>query len=419
MNRGLIALAVRHLLSDVRKTALLVIGPALGLALAVSVVCLGTLLEARIEQQVLRTYGPSDVWISYPDLSDYLSEEQVQEIRAMREVAAVAEGVVPPNYLAIQAELGARFQAVSDSPVVPPVSAPGVSLGPDEVAITSGLARRLGVQVGDWLSFAELDDERRWRLAAVVGSHVPAGALEIVYFNLEALRSLYGMGPVSSWLYVQLEEGVDKYLFAAEIRERWGDRLNVDTLNALDEIRENLGGLKMIGIALAGAAFLLSAVLMTGMMQILVRRRMGTLAVLRCIGARRGQILRALLLEVGVIGLLAVMLGAALGLGIALASGRFAAGRLGIEPVYVPLPWRILASTGLVGFLLMMVASIVPAWRAASVPPVDALRRARRSLPLPAKGKRLSPVLLFATVSGICWWMGVRMPVGEPARAGL
>lgn len=156
MIRGLNSLAARHLRSDVRQTALLVLGPAIGLALAVSVLCLGALLQESVDRQILEAYGPSDVWISYPDLCGYLSGEQVESIRSMRGVVAVAEGIVPPGLRAITASSGVRFQATSDSSIVPPVHSPGISLGPDEVAITAGLADRRGAKAGDWLSFPEL-----------------------------------------------------------------------------------------------------------------------------------------------------------------------------------------------------------------------------------------------------------------------
>ena len=118
-----------------------------------------------------------------------------------------------------------------------------------------------------------------------------------------------------------------------------------------------------------------SAFVIANTFTILVAQRVRELALLRCVGGSRAQVLRSVLLEAAVVGLCGGAVG--LGLGFGLAYALFG----GANALGAALPSHPLVLTAapvavalLVGVLVTMGAALVPAVRAGRVPPLAALR---------------------------------------------
>ncbi|MEU5695845.1 FtsX-like permease family protein [Actinosynnema sp. NPDC020468] len=128
--------------------------------------------------------------------------------------------------------------------------------------------------------------------------------------------------------------------------------------------------------AFAVVALLVAAMVITNTFTILVSHRTRELALLRCVGAGRGQIFAGVLAEAVVVGLVGSVLGLAGGLGLAAllqeVIGSF--GRGGEIPVYTPVGARTVLAAFAVGVLVTVCAAVPPARRATRVPPVAALR---------------------------------------------
>ncbi|WP_433287428.1 FtsX-like permease family protein [Micromonospora sp. CA-244673] len=141
--------------------------------------------------------------------------------------------------------------------------------------------------------------------------------------------------------------------------------------------RDQLSWLQLVLLALAAAALLVGAFLITNTFSIVITQRTRELALLRAAGATGGQVLRSVLGEALLVGLAASTVG--LGLGVAAATGiRNLAGAFG-----VPLPEGALVLTArtvlvafAVGVLVTVGSAVGPARRAAAVAPVAALREA-------------------------------------------
>jgi ABC-type antimicrobial peptide transport system permease subunit len=111
----------------------------------------------------------------------------------------------------------------------------------------------------------------------------------------------------------------------------------------------------------------LSAVGLYGVMAYMVEQRTGEIGVRMALGADRGNVLRM------------VLRGAFSQVGIGLAIGipaAIAAGKLMTQQLFSVRPWDpvMLASATLALALAALLASAVPAWRAAGVEPMVALR---------------------------------------------
>ena len=130
-------------------------------------------------------------------------------------------------------------------------------------------------------------------------------------------------------------------------------------------------------LAFAAVALLVAALVIANTFTVLVAQRTRRLALLRCVGATRGQLRRSVLLEAALLGAGASALGMLTGS--ALAQLALTVLRQ-LRATGVPLPatvhltWPVVVVPLLVGTLVTVLASQVPARAATRVSPVEALR---------------------------------------------
>lgn len=170
-----------------------------------------------------------------------------------------------------------------------------------------------------------------------------------------------------------------------------------------DAFRLNLTALSLLAL-LVGMFLIFNTVRFS----VVSRRR--TLATLRALGVTSRELFGAVLVEAALLG----AIGAALGLvlGVVLGRGAVALVTRTISDLYfvvtvtdVPIDPASLARGALLGILSALVAALLPAWEAARVPPVTALRRsateaaARRDVPRSLAGALALIVLAAALLA--------------------
>ena len=110
-------------------------------------------------------------------------------------------------------------------------------------------------------------------------------------------------------------------------------------------------------------------------LSITVAQRSREFATLRTLGASRRQVMRSVVLEGFIVGLLASAIGLVLGIGIAKGmSALFAAMGVDLPESGTVLQSRTVIVSLITGTVVTLVASIVPALRATRVPPISAVR---------------------------------------------
>ena len=149
-------------------------------------------------------------------------------------------------------------------------------------------------------------------------------------------------------------------------------------------------------LAFAGAAVFVGLFIIFNTYSITVAQRMREFAMLRTLGASRRQVLRSVLIEAALMGLVASLIG--IGFGILLAVGlnalfKAAGVDLPTAAISIPFVWSVLLPLG-VGLGAALVASIAPALKATRVPPIAALRE---GFVLPAG--RLAPYVPYIGVA--------------------
>jgi putative ABC transport system permease protein len=150
-------------------------------------------------------------------------------------------------------------------------------------------------------------------------------------------------------------------------------------------------------LGFAGIAVLVGIFLILNTFSMLVAQRTRELGLLRALGAGRGQVLRAVLLEALLLGVVGSTLGLAAGIGLA-ALLKSLVGRTGVDLSGTPLVinWPVPVAAYAVGVLVTVLAAWLPARRGAQVAPMAALREAAIPTGQPLGRRTLLGVLLLA-----------------------
>ena len=144
----------------------------------------------------------------------------------------------------------------------------------------------------------------------------------------------------------------------------------------VSELSDGSNQLVTVVLGFAAIALLVAALVISNTFQVLVAQRTRTLALLRCVGARRSQLRTAVLTEGALLGLGSSAVGVLAGLGLAQLA-LVVLGRMHLDvplPAVVPMSVSVVLVPLAVGTLVTVAATLVPARAATRVPPIAALR---------------------------------------------
>ncbi|WP_433336310.1 ABC transporter permease [Spirillospora sp. CA-294931] len=268
-----------------------------------------------------------------------------------------------------------------------------------EIALGENIAKEAGHRVGDRVTVALSDGTRTFTLVGVFqyGASTLADMMSIVAFEPGTANRLLMERPGTfERISVHAEDGVSQ----ERLRESVAAALPagyeaVTGAKAIDELaeplREVFAALRMFLLVFAVIAVFVGSFLIFNTFAMLVARRTRELALLRAVGASRGQVTRSVLGEAAGVGFAGATLGLVAGAGLALGLAELMSVVAGDElpfgePVY---PLSAVVSTYAVGVLVTLAAAFVPARRASRVPPVAALRD---EVAVPARSLRIRAV---------------------------
>jgi putative ABC transport system permease protein len=259
-----------------------------------------------------------------------------------------------------------------------------------EVAIDAGLAKQGNFKVGDRIGVLTLQPKRTFTLVGIFGytggRDSLGGETRVAFTEPVAQQLMLGKQGAYSVINVQAQQGqqgISPETLRDGIQTRLGGGYVVRTRQqvAADQATDAegfLGFIRAFLLGFAGVALFVGAFLILNTFSILVAQRTRELALLRALGAGRGQVLRSVLAEAVVVGLLAATLGLVAGLGVAVGLQAVMEAQSGLRfpDARLTLPAAAVAASYLVGVLITIVSALLPALRASRVAPMAALREA-------------------------------------------
>ncbi|MEA5389622.1 ABC transporter permease [Haloarculaceae archaeon H-GB2-1] len=164
--------------------------------------------------------------------------------------------------------------------------------------------------------------------------------------------------------------------YADRVEASLNAREDVVTVTTNEDIRENIETFtRTLNLALLGIgsiSLVVASVAILNVMLMSTIERRGEIGVLRAVGVRRSEVLRMILSEATVIGLIGGSVGALLSLGVGLGINELLFGRPSL--VFAWDSARYLVYGFGFGALASLLSGVYPAWKAANDPPVEALR---------------------------------------------
>ena len=199
-----------------------------------------------------------------------------------------------------------------------------------------------------------------------------------VFLPLDAGPKLLGMKKWSGVIVVvespALVDNLTRYL-----REVYGERVGVISLVEISRVVASItAAMRFVTVAAGSAAFAVAATGVAATMITSVMERTREIGVMKAIGFTNGQIVAAIIIEAVIMSLL--------GSGIGISAGAAAAYMLsgkgmviqGVQRIVIRAPpeitMRMVVETLVLTVAIGVLGSILPAYRAAKIPPAEALR---------------------------------------------
>lgn len=271
-------------------------------------------------------------------------------------------------------------------------------VGRGQVALLEATADAAGVQVGDTVRIDTPGGSVRPTVTGLVSRGVSGSdGSTLAVFDLPTAQALLLQSPDElTSISVRADAGVSQDTLAARIKGVSGPDTRVQTgaqrsADIADRLETTFQFINTFLLAFAFIALFVAIFLIFNTFSMLVAQRTRELALLRAVGASRGQVRRSVLAEALVLGVLAAGIGVVGGIlvssGLKVLLRAFGADLPAGPLVLAP---RTIVVSLVVGIVVTLVSAYVPARRAAVVPPVAAMRD---EVSLPVRSLRVRTVL--------------------------
>jgi ABC-type antimicrobial peptide transport system permease subunit len=365
---------IKNILRRKGRTFLTVLGISVGIAAIVGLGALAEGFEAGYNSML--SGSDADLVVSQPDALDIsmsaIDENIGPELAAMSEIKAsssMLEGFVQtegtPFFFVFGYPLDSflldRFQIVEGYGFL----SREAEKSRRAIWIGSAAAESLNKQIGDSIRLGD-------SIFEVIGIYQTGDPLEDSgsVLSLSEAQIILGKPRQVSLFYLRLKQPDLDERVIARVERRYPD-LDIGTTS--DFLDNQIMGDAMQGYvwAIAGLAIVIGGVTMTNAQLMSVYERTREIGVLRAVGWSKGRVLRMILAESVIVGILGGLLGIAMAWGMLIVFSdifqMFGATSTSIGP-------ELLAQALITVFTLGIIGGLYPAWRASRLEPIEALR---------------------------------------------
>ncbi|MFP3966691.1 FtsX-like permease family protein [Actinomadura fulvescens] len=260
---------------------------------------------------------------------------------------------------------------------------------PGQVAVDARTAGKQGFTVGSRVKLIFQGPAREFTVTAIVGfgeADNLAGAT-LAAFDLRTAQEVLNRRGVYDEIDVVAADGVSPETLRDRIQARVGG--GYEALTGEQYAEENAKAVgqftNIINIALLSFAFValfVGSFIIVNTFSIILAQRTRELALLRCLGGSRRQLMRSVLAEATLVGLVASVIGLGAGIVIAIGlQGLFEALGADLPATSLEIRPRTIVVGLVVGVGVTVLASLAPALRATRVAPVAAVQEATMAAP--------------------------------------
>jgi putative ABC transport system permease protein len=258
---------------------------------------------------------------------------------------------------------------------------------PDAIVVNEYLLRKLRAKTGDTLTVATGFDpqtrtyvaERKLVLTGIARFIYGAAEQSSAAVRRETLAAMKGQEgrDRASLFMVKVHEGANPESVRQWIEAHVPSVTAISIATAIAQVDQRLSYFRQLAFILGAVSLFVGFLLVTTLVTVSVNERAGEIAVMRAIGVSRAHVVEQIVIE----GVAISLVGAILGLGLGLVTARYLNSILSTFP---GLPMAIdfflfqpRAAWSALGLLVAsgIGAGIYPAWRAASLPIAESLRR--------------------------------------------
>lgn len=255
-------------------------------------------------------------------------------------------------------------------------------VGPDEVALDKATADRADYAVGDEVSIVFDTGQRSFTLVGLVGlgDSDGFGGASTSLFDPDSAQEILNAGGTVDAIEIAVTDGADVDTVQSAIEQILPARTEVVTgQQVADEAADGINSIiDAFGTGLLVFAFVtafVSAFIINNVFGITIGQRLRELALLRAVGANSSQVQRLVVVEALIVSVVATIVGIFGGFVVAQGIiGIFNAAGAGFPDIAMKLLPRTIVFASLVGIGVTLMSVIVPARRAAKIPPVAAMR---------------------------------------------
>src|ERR687886_867313 len=284
--------------------------------------------------------------------------------------------------------------------------------GPRQVALDAGTAAHEGFKVGDTVAVSTLGSKRRYEVTGIAtfGAVNSLGNATMAIWDLPTAQKLLDKKGRFDGISIAARAGTspDELIRAVQPLVPASLELkNAEQQAAADADETNVivKAIRYFLLGFGAIALFVGAFVIFNTLSITVAQRTREYATLRTLGASRKQVMRSVRIEGLVIGLVASVIGLVLGLGIAKGINElFKALGTDLPEGGTVLAARTVIVSILLGTVITLIASVVPARRATRVPPIAAVREGAELPPsrFAAHSLKAAVAVIAGSIAAIC-----------------